>query len=275
VSESAGRDLFRELAQTPDSQLDLALGALLIAEEEYPELDRGRYLARLDELGAEARTRRASAGNAAERVQLLAQLLAWDHGFHGNRDDYSDPRNSFLNDVLDRRTGIPITLSVLYIEVGRRAGIDVQGVGFPAHFLARHEDVIFDPFSEGRMLSIDDCRELLQRTAKGRIAFRPEMLEPTPPRAILVRMLNNLKHIYVRARYYRKAIGIIDRLLMLQPDAYEELRDRGAIRAELKQFALARADLAAYVERCTQPERALEAKQAISNIDRLTALIDD
>jgi regulator of sirC expression with transglutaminase-like and TPR domain len=275
VADVTGRELFRELARQPDDQVDLALGALLLAEEEYPELDRQRYLDRLQELGEEARSRLTSARSAAERVQTLAQLLAWDHGFHGNRDDYYDPRNSFLNDVLDRRVGIPITLSVLYIDVARRAGMEVEGVGFPAHFMARHEDVLFDPFGEGRVLSIDDCRELLVRTSDGRVAFRDEMLAPTAPKQILVRMLNNLKHIYIRSKYYRKAIGIIGRLLILEPTNYEQLRDRGAIHAELKQFSLAKIDLESYAAQCRVPERAMEAKQAVGNIERLMALIDD
>lgn len=275
MSEASGREVFRQLVQAPDNQLDLALGALLIAEEEYPELDRGPYLARLDELAGEARSRLESAATASQRVQALSQLLAWDHGFHGNRDDYYDPRNSFLNDVLDRRVGIPIALSVLYIEVARRAGMPAEGVGFPTHFLARHEDVIFDPYGEGRILSTEDCQELLQRTSEGRIPFRPELLAPTPPKQILMRMLNNLKHIYIRAKYYRKAIGIIDRLLMIDSGDYEELRDRGAIHIELKQFALAKADLTTYLQHCKQPERALEAKQAITNIERFMTLIDD
>lgn len=275
VSEASGRDLFRQLLQAPDGQLDLALGALLIAEAEYPELDRERYLVRLEELAGEAQSRLQSATSASQRVQALSQLLAWDHGFHGNHDDYYDPRNSFLNDVLDRRVGIPITLAVLYIEIGRRAGMPTEGVGFPTHFLARHEDVIFDPFGEGRILSTEDCRELLQRTSEGRIPFRSELLTAAPPKQILMRMLNNLKHIYIRAKYYRKAIGIIDRLLIIDSSDYEELRDRGAIHIELKQFALAKADLTAYLEHCTQPERALEAKQAIKNVERFMTLIDE
>jgi len=275
MAEPTGKELFAQLALRPDSEVDLGLGALLIAEEEYPELERQRYVRRLDELADEARRRLGTFLTPRERVEALARLLAREHGFHGNQDDYYDPRNSFLNDVLERRLGIPITLAVVYVEVGRRAGLPMDGVGFPAHFLARHQDVVFDPFSDGRILSEDDCRALLAQVSGGSIAFRPELLAPTPAKQVLARMLNNLKQIYVQAKYYRKAIGIIGRLLTIEPRNYEELRDRGAIRAELKQFSLAKADLGAYVQRCQDPERALQAQQAIENIDRLMKLIDE
>ncbi|MFI5266498.1 MAG: SirB1 family protein [Chloroflexota bacterium] len=272
---SAGKEQFAQLMRGPDDQLDLGRAALLIAEEEYPDIDVDRYLRRLDELGQQARDRLNPDMSSREAVEVLGQLLARDRGFRGNQDDYYDSRNSFLNDVLDRQTGIPITLSAVYIEVGRRAGLDVQGVGFPAHFLAKHHDIIFDPFNAGRILSEGDCRALLAEMTGGSMDFQPRFLEPAPTKQILARMLNNLKQIYLNARYYRKAIGIMDRLLMVNPIGYGELRDRGAVYAELKQYAQAKADLEAYLKQPRQPEDAPAVRQALRNIDNVITLMDD
>jgi len=272
---SAGKEQFARLMRGPDEELDLGLAALLIAQEEYPDLDTGRYLSQLDELGQQARQRLDPGMPAREAVEALGQLLAGEHGFHGNQDDYYDPRNSFLNDVLERRAGIPITLSAVYIEVGRRAGLAVQGVGFPAHFLAECQAVIFDPFNGGRVLSPDDCRALLAEMTGSLMPFQRRFLEPTPTKQIVARMLNNLKHIYLNARYYRKAIGIMDRLLMVDPMGYNELRDRGAVYAELKQYAQAKADLEAYLKQPRQPNDALAVRQALRNIDNVITLMDD
>lgn len=265
---------FTELMQLPDGEIDLGLAALLIAQEEYPELDVDRYLAQLDELGHQARALLSPAMTEREQVQMLAQLLVWDHGFHGNEEDYYNPLNSFLNDVLERRTGIPITLTVVFIEVGRRAGVDVRGVGFPAHFLARLGDVVFDPFHDARILSEDDCRQLLARLSNSGMPFDARYLAPTPARQIVLRMLNNLKHIYLNARYYRKAIGVMNRLLLANPNAVDELRDRGAVYGELKQYAQAKADLEAYLTHVTNAEEAATVRQAIDNIDGIMALMD-
>ena len=275
MSSPPGKQLFAELMSQPDGDIDLGLAALLIAEEEYPELDRDRYLTQLDELGAALRSRLSADAAPGESVEALSQLLAWDHGFHGNQDDYYDPRNSFLNDVLDRRTGIPISLAVVYIQVGRRAGLELSGVGFPGHFLARLDDVIFDPFNDGRILSEDDCRSVLARVAGESTKFHKRYLEPLPTKHILARMLNNLKHIYLNARYYRKAIGIMDRLLMIDPSNYAELRDRGAVHAELKQYAQAKTDLEAYLKRCNQREEVFAVRQALQNIEDVMTLMDD
>lgn len=271
----SGKQLFADLMARPDGEVDLALAALLIAEEEYPELDRAHYLGQLDELGAQARMVVDPALPPREVVQSLTQFIAWDHGFHGNQQDYYDARNSFLNEVLERRTGIPITLTAVYMEVGRRAGIDVRGVGFPGHFLARYGDVVFDPFHEGRILSEDDCRRLLAESAGSSMPFSPALLEPAPTKQIVARMLNNLKQIYLKARYYRKAIGVMDRLLAVNPAGYGELRDRGAVYAELRQYGQARADLSEFLKHCLDPEDAAAVREALRRIDRVMTMMDE
>lgn len=272
---SAGKEEFARLMRWPQEQLDLGRAALLIAEEEYPDLDIDGYVQRLDDLGQQARERLHANLPPRDAVEVLSRLLAQDQGFRGNQDEYYDPRNSFLNDVLDRRSGIPITLSAIYIEVGRRAGLEVRGVGFPAHFLARYRDVIFDPFNDGRILTEDDCRTRLAQMTGGSMDFQPRFLEATPTRQILARMLNNLKQIYLTARYYRKAIGIMDRLLMVNPIGYDELRDRGAVYAELKQYAQAKADFEAYLKQPRLPDDALAVREALRKIDNVVTLMDD
>ncbi|HVA26504.1 MAG TPA: tetratricopeptide repeat protein [Chloroflexota bacterium] len=272
---SAGKEQFAQLMRGPHEQLDLGLAALLIAQEEYPDLDLDGYLRQLDDLGQQARDRLTPDAPPDAAVEALSRLLSEEHGFRGNQDDYYDPRNSFLNDVLDRRAGIPISLAAVYVEVGRRAGLNVRGVGFPAHFLAEHRGVIFDPFNGGHILSEGDCRALLLQMTGGSMDFQPRFLEPTPTKHILARMLNNLKQIYLKARYYRKAVGIMDRLLLVNPISYGELRDRGAVHAELKQYAQAKADFEAYLKQPHQPEDASAVRRALRNIDNVMTLMDD
>jgi regulator of sirC expression with transglutaminase-like and TPR domain len=272
---NGGKERFAQLLRAPDGELDLGLAALLIAQEEYPELDVEACLRQLDALGRQARERIRPGMTPPDVVGALGRLLAEEEGFRGHEDDYYDPRNSFLNDVLERRVGIPITLSVLYVEVARRAGVPAEGVGFPAHFLARFEEVVFDPFHGGRVLTHDDCAAMLEAMSGGSIPFTADLLQPTPGRQIAVRMLNNLKHIYLNARYYRKAIGIMDRLLLVSPDAADELRDRGAVYTELKQYAAAREDFQAYLRKVPGAADRNAVRQALARIDSVVTLMDD
>src|SRR5438445_11102873 len=156
----------------PEASVDLAEASLLIAGEEYPGLDPAPYLGRLDELGAHLRRRAGDAG-ADALVPELNRLLFEEEGFRGNTVDYYDPRNSFLNDVLDRRTGIPISLSTVYMAVGRRAGVPVQGVGLPGHFVVRVTtaggEALVDPFHDGAVLTLEDCQERLDRIYGGKV----------------------------------------------------------------------------------------------------------
>src|SRR5262245_30790585 len=173
ASESANRRLFSEILAQPDADVDLARAALLIACEEYPDLDIGGYLSRLDEMG------RVAAGQAAVEpgphgaLRALHRYLFEEQGFRGNESDYYDPRNSFLNDVLERRSGIPITLSVVYMEVARRIGLRLEGVGLPGHFIVRvlrpEGDQLVDPFHAGALLTEADCQERVDRIFGGKV----------------------------------------------------------------------------------------------------------
>ena len=190
--ESAARSQFGRIAALPDSRIDLAEAALWIAAEEYPGLDVGTYLARLADLADAADARLRGARGAFERVERLNEFLYREVGFAGNRDDYYDARNSFLNEVLERRTGIPITLAIVYVWIARRIGVPAHGVGFPGHFLVRcdgPDEILIDPFT-GAIVTRDDCDSRLRAAAGAEVPFDPRLLEPTPARQILARQMS-------------------------------------------------------------------------------------
>ncbi len=234
---------------------DLAAAALTIARVEYPSLDPGPYLAVLDRMGEEAAARMRDAGD--DSVRAFNEYLYDEQGFTGNRDRYDDPRNSFINEVLDRRTGIPISLAVVYLEVARRAGLPVVGVNFPGHFLLRaHEAIssdasteafIIDPFHGGAQLSEYDCRQLLRQHVGDEAAFDSTLLAPATRHDIVVRMLVNLKRLYVRMRSFPQARFTSSLLLGIDPSAISELRDRGLLAYHLQDFSGALRDLEEYL----------------------------
>jgi len=229
--------LFAHLCARPEAELDLAEAALLIAAPEYPGLDVARYVARLDELGRGARAAIAAArpvGNATveeARLDGAVRFVYEDTGFHGNGDDYYDPRNSFLNDVLDRRTGIPITLALVLTEVCRRAGIEVRGVSFPGHFLVRCDTprgaLLVDPFA-GRPLSRDEVRAIYTRVTGEDREPPARVFEPATKVQILVRMLNNLRSIYEQQGDAARLCAVLERIQVLAPEA--------ALRAQIERL---------------------------------------
>jgi regulator of sirC expression with transglutaminase-like and TPR domain len=242
---------FARLASTPDR--DLATPSLMIARLECPQLDPAPYLRQLDAMGAAARERLVSSGcledvrTAETAVDVLNAYLFDEQGFSGNRDHYDDPSNSFLNEVLERRTGIPITLAVVYMEVARRAGIDIDGVNFPGHFLMRFAPMILDPFHRGARLSEHDCRRLLERHVGEAAAFDPALLAPATKPQMLTRMLLNLKRIYVRLHSFPQARTVTELLLAVDPPGLAELRDRGLLAYHMNDFSAALRDLQQYL----------------------------
>jgi regulator of sirC expression with transglutaminase-like and TPR domain len=241
------RERFAALAAERDEGIDLARGALLIAAESEPELDVAAGLARLDELAELARPA-LEAERADSRAARLVAFLCQEQGFVGNERDYDDPANSSLGQVLERRMGIPITLSVLWLEVARRLGISAHGIGFPGHFLVGAEpELIVDPF-HGRLASREDCRTLLQRVMGPEAELAPEHLRPVGTRQILARILINLKQLYSQREDWRAALACSDRLLLLFPDAPLELRDRGLIHGRLECYRAAVSDLERFTE---------------------------
>jgi regulator of sirC expression with transglutaminase-like and TPR domain len=194
---------FRQAVDRGEERIDLGRAALTIALTDYPELDIAAYLARLDQLAVEVTNRCDTGGNADEWLAALNDVLFNRHGFRGNQNDYYDPKNSFLNEVIERKQGIPITLSVLYMEVAQRIGIALDGVGFPGHFLVKHAhaggEILIDPFHHGEMKSRDDLRRILDGVYGGTVALRGEFLKTAGKKDILKRMLGNLKAIYLKS----------------------------------------------------------------------------
>lgn len=220
------------LAVDPSADVDLAELALRLAADEYPDLDVPLYLARIDELGHEVAARVELGESLPEKVAELAGFLFEEQGFEGNADNYYDPRNSYLSDVLDRKLGLPITLSVLAMAVGSRCGLTVGGIGLPGHFVAiatspGEPDVVFDPFHAGQFLDEDGCAAVVTAVTGQPFAITPETLTPTPTGLIALRMLNNLKAVYLRAQDFRRAARVIGRIVQLSPADPTQRRDLG------------------------------------------------
>ena len=218
------------LASLPDHRIQLAEAALTIARSEYPNLDTSLYLERLDTMAAGLRARIEAIPEPEFRINEMNHLLFEEEGFQGNHTDYYDPRNSFLNEVLERKLGIPISLSIVYIEVGRRAGLSTYGIGFPGHFLAGmlsdSERFIIDPFNGGKILSESDCPRMM-RGVGGSQVFKQSFLEPAWPKQILVRLLRNLKGVYRQRSEELKALRMLEWILILFPDSVPEIKERG------------------------------------------------
>lgn len=252
VSDSRPLRALQELISKPDEEIDLAEAALLIAAPEYPDLDTGFYLGKLDEFAAKAGALARVPESPWNKVEAVATTLFGELGFRGNIENYYDPRNSFLNEVIERRTGIPITLSVLFIEVAKRLGVNLQGVGMPAHFLVKfavdEQEHFFDPFNAGSLLSADDCVELLGKLSDNQIEFRPDYLSAVTKKQILSRMLANLRGIHIRAKDYERVLTVIDQTLILDPDSPDSIRDRAVILIATGRRAQALPDLERYLK---------------------------
>ena len=266
----SARDAFARMATGGDDAIEIDRAALLIAAEEYPDLVVNDYLAKLDDLAERVRQRLYVDAGPHETLARLNQVLFDEEGFRGDDKEYYDPRNSFLNDVMDRRIGIPITLSAVYREVGRRVGFELQGVGFPGHFLLKHEmnegEILIDAFHHGRILTHEDCRERLKQNFKDNLEFHPKQLKNTSPRLMLFRILNNLKGIYVNRREHVRALAAVERMLLLVPDSPSEVRDRGILLSGVGRPLEGVSELARYLK--LKPN-AKDRKRVEGIIDRL------
>ena len=252
---------FSELMSRDDDRIDLARACLQIAEDAYPGIDVDGYVGEIDRFGKRLRARIPIQALPEERVVALNEFLYDDLGFSGNTENYYDPRNSYLNEVLDRRTGIPITLSVLYMEMGRRIGLEFQGISFPGHFLVRLRlrggTLVLDPFSGGAPQSEDELRERLKRViprgATGGVPVSElpleQFLEPASNRQILARVLRNLKGVYREADKPERLLEVLNRMIIVAPESAGELRDRGMVYQRLECWRPALKDLTDYLER--------------------------
>jgi len=238
----------------------LVRGSLVLASIEHGDIDAAPILDTLAAMGHEASRRLALVEGAEDRIAALNDYLFEDLGFHGNEAHYDDPRNSFINDVLVRRAGIPISLAVLYMDVGRRAGLRLEGVNFPGHFLVRapaegphRPDLLLDVFHGGAILRESDCQRLLERHAGGEVVLTAEALATADTRQTLIRMATNLKRLYVRSRSFPQALDVTHLLVALDEHATVELRDRGLLAYQLKRFPEALRDLEQYLRLLSPP----------------------
>ncbi|MEX2272136.1 MAG: tetratricopeptide repeat protein [Vicinamibacterales bacterium] len=260
----------RLVALLSDPAMSLTDAALEIARLEYPRLDAAATRGSLARFGdrAAARLERLAGAPPRERVRELNAVLYDEAGFEGDRLHYDDLRNSCLNAVVARRRGIPITLSLVYMEVAARAGLATKGVSFPGHFLVRcageghHDDLIVDPFTGGVELSETDCRRILANHMGDAAVFSEELLEPAEPKAVVERMLTNLKRLYVRQQAFADARRVTDILLAVDPTSSEELRDRGLLSFHLGDMNGALRDLERYLQ-----EQRLFARQTARPFD--------
>jgi len=269
----SARERFTQLVSGSEEELDLAEAALLIAQEEHPDMDVAAYLRRLDGLAAAVRARLPEAPEPTDIIHNLNIQLFREEGLTGNESEYYDPRNSFLNEVLDRKRGIPITLSVIYLEVGRRLGLPLVGVGFPGHFLVKYSgadgEMVLDPFAGGAILSREDLVQRLRRMygdANPFLAQIPQLLVPASKKEILVRILRNLKGIYLQKNDFARALAASDRILLVAPDLATEVRDRGAVHQRLGHLQAAQQDLRRYLQMVPDAEDAEAVRTIISRM---------
>lgn len=261
-----------------DEKIDLIRGALVIARTEYPELDIEEYAGRIESMARKAAAL-APDLDPQRALAALNQAVFAEAKLRGNRDNYYDPRNSFLNDVLDRGLGIPITLSIIYMEVASRIGVHLAGVGMPGHFLLKHygadgQERMIDCFNRGDILSAQDCQTRLDEIYSGDMKMRPEFLHPISRRQILTRMLNNLKTLYLSTRNFRKALPIADLILVIYPQSSEDLKQRALLRYSMGMHSLAAEDLDAYLKVAPKASDAEDIRQMALSIRRMLALMN-
>jgi len=261
-----------------DEKIDLIRAALTIARTEYSALDVETYAMRIEELA-----RRVAALvpdlHPQHALAALNRVLFEEVKLRGNREDYYDPRNSFLNDVLDRGLGIPITLAIVYMEVARRVGFPLSGVGMPGHFLLKHyghdgRETLIDCFNRGDILSREDCQSRLDEIYSGEMKLRPEFLHPISRRQILTRMLNNLKTVYLSTRNFRKALLIADLILVIYPRSAEDVKQRALLRYSMGLHGLAAEDLDEYLKVAPNASDVDEIRQMSLSIRRMQALMN-
>jgi len=261
-----------------DERIDLIRAALVIARTEYPTLDTEIYAARVQELARRVATM-APDLQPQRTLSALNDVLFGEVKLRGNREDYYDPRNSFLNDVFDRGLGIPITLAIVYMEVARSAGFPLSGIGMPGHFLLKHyssegQEILIDCFNRGDIVSPQDCQSRLDEIYSGELKLRPEFLHPVSRRQILTRMLNNLKTVYLSKRNFRKALSIADLILVLYPASADDVKQRALLRYSMNLHRLAAEDLDEYLRIAPQASDADEVRQMSISIRRMLALMN-
>lgn len=262
------RQRFRELSRLPDASIDLTEASLVIALEEYPAIELGAYLQQLEIWSREIRRRLHGSQDAERLLEEMNHLLFEEEGFRGEGDDFYDPRTAFLNEVLDRHAGVPLTLSILYIELSRRAGFPMTGVALPGRFLVKISgpwgEIMVDPFDQGRVLSTTECQRIMDQVFGGAVRLREHHLRSTTNREIIARLLAHLKSVYITHDDLEGAIAAIDRLLILDDRDVYELRDRGLFAMQMHRYDEAIAFLERYLEIATAAEDQRQVREQIA-----------
>jgi len=272
---------WQEIVAVPEEEIDLAEAVLVIAAHEYPGLDVAAYLARIAEWAETLKRRLRRDIGPTDALIALNRYLYDELGFSGNDADYYDPRNSYLNEVLDRRIGIPITLALVQVEIGRRIGLVLHGVSFPGHFLVkcvvRDGVVVLDPYARGASLSLDDLQQRL-KALRGGVAPPPDlaqhMLAAAGKKEILARMLRNLKSVYLERRDLARALAAADRIIELVPRAAEEYRDRAGIYFDLECFRAALSDFRNYLMLKPGAEDAAAVQRRVVELQQIAARLN-
>ncbi|MGZ4888763.1 MAG: SirB1 family protein [Candidatus Angelobacter sp.] len=266
-------------SEIEDERVDLLRAALTFARVEDPQLDIEHYVRRVDELAARVSKKIHDLDDPAQIIAALNDVLFQEEMFRGNTVDYYSPRNSFLHDVLDRCLGIPITLALVYMEVARRVRFQLFGVGMPGHFLLKHYDVdghaiLIDAFERGSIVTEDDCRQKLDSIYAGQVALQPEFLLPVTRRQMLTRMLNNLRSIYLSQRDFRKAVQVVDLILVIYPRSPEDMKQRAVLRYNLNDYRGALSDFEEYVKMSPEASDAEEIRQTALSLRRSMAMMN-
>lgn len=267
-----------DILRNPESAAPLDLAALEIARIEYPDLDCNHYLEVMDGWARELCDAGIDSFRGENFVREFHGFLYDRLGLRGNASDYYNPLNSCLNEVIDRRAGIPITMAVLYLELARRIGRDARGVSFPGHFMAEVRDGVFrcyvDVFHRGRLMTRDDCFRMGREIGGVDYSDRPDLLEPVNSRSILIRMLSNLRGIYIARRANRKLLAVLDLLLIAAPDDSDELFSRAMVKMNLNMHASAERDLLQYLRLCPEADNKGEIEHQLQLARMLRSLMN-
>ncbi|MGB8131118.1 MAG: transglutaminase-like domain-containing protein [Candidatus Angelobacter sp.] len=266
-------------SEIEDERVDLLRSALTFARIEDPQLDIEHYVRHVDGLAARVAEKISDPDDPAEVIAALNDVLFREEMFRGNTVDYYSPRNSFLHDVLDRRLGIPITLALVYMEVARRVSFQLFGVGMPGHFLLKHYDVdgraiLIDVFERGSIVTEDDCKQKLDSIYSGQVALQPEFLLAVTRRQMLTRMLNNLRAVYLSQRDFRRAVQVVDLILVIYPRSPEDMKQRAVLRYNLNDYRGALSDFEEYVKMSPDASDAEEIRQTALSLRRSMAMMN-
>ena len=278
MNQLDARALFERLVSVPDDEVDLIQAALALAAEEDPELDLLAVRRQIDGLALQGLAAISPVADELERLERLNVLFFEELGFSGEGCDFDDPASSFLHRVMERRTGLPIALSTLYVHVGRKMGLACFGVGFPGHFLAKVQfsssEIFVDPFRQMRSLTEEELARRLAIASGGRAKLDRSMLAAATPKQVLARMLRNLKNLYATQRDFARAFSAVDRVLLCQPDAWEELRDRGLLCSALGGAEAARQDLRRYLEAVPDAPDAREMQAKLDELSTVRTILN-